>query len=150
MTLNQPDSLSNIPKIRIRFGSVCLVISFMLFSLMGWLRLGTTLSGQGLIRELQAAPGVTYLAVTGGLWGVLGILATMGYFSRLKWGLRIAQACVILFPLTGWANAFWTANIQSTRLTGLSFFIGLTILWLALGLWILARANRERWFDLTI
>jgi hypothetical protein len=128
------------------FGVSCLLLTFILLACGGWLRMALTLRDQTFIREIHASPGVVYLAITGAVWGILGIFSAVGLISRQRWGLHFAQSGVILYPLTGWANVLWTSNAQSASLTNLPFFIVFTIFWLAAGLLILIRADQKGWF----
>lgn len=145
-SLNPPASSSLSTKIRMSFGVSCLLLVFILLAFGGWLRMGLSLRDQAFIREVNALPGVVYLAITGAVWGILGMVSAAGLISRRRWGLRSALSGVILFPLTGWANVLWTSNIQSASLINLPFLIALTIFWLAAGSLILIRADRKGWF----
>jgi hypothetical protein len=52
-----------------------LITAFALIALSGWQRLAVSLSGWDWLVQAGLTPGPLYLAITGGLWGLAGLLA---------------------------------------------------------------------------
>jgi hypothetical protein len=97
-----------LPRPARRRGDSCayalLYLSFFLFSLAGWLRLGRTIADWYWLTYAEVYPGPWYLALTGAVWGALGLAAVLVLYFRYRWGRLLALAAALLMALMYWLD----------------------------------------------
>jgi hypothetical protein len=107
-----------------------LISVFLLLSLLGWLRLGQAAANWDWLSQLGIRPGAGYLAISGGLWGLLNGLAALALLARRPWAPLAARLAALAA-----AGLYW-----------LPFSIALTLLGLGLVFGVLARPRQRQHF----
>ena len=104
-----------------------LIIGFGLLSLGGWQRLAVSLSSWYWLTSAGVMPGPAYLAVSGGLWGLIGFLGLVWFMLRAR-----AYRWVILAAALVYAATYWLDRLLISRADGLGanlvFAIAATLL----------------------
>lgn len=122
------------------------ILGMALFSAAGWMRMIDTLADWYWLEQVAAVtPGPLYLAITGGLWGVAGLVAAVWAFLRLpRW--RSGGLAMVVFI----ASTYWADRLLLTRAEDGFFNAGfaalLTIAGIGLAL-LLLWPFRKRGFD---
>ncbi|HEX9018232.1 MAG TPA: hypothetical protein VF806_03550 [Anaerolineaceae bacterium] len=106
-----------------------LIVGYALFSLAGWVRLVETILDWHWLSFAGLWPGPLYLAVTGVLWGLVGLVGAIWLWRRVN-GWRLAGSGVaLLLALTYWVDQLLVASLDrygSNALFGaLITFLGL-------------------------
>jgi hypothetical protein len=91
-----------------------LIIGFGLLSLGGWQRLAVSLSSWYWLTSAGVTPGPAYLAVSGGLWGLIGLLGLVWFLLRAR-----AYRWVILAAALVYAATYWLDRLLISRADGL-------------------------------
>ena len=68
-------------------------------SFMGWLRLAESIRLWKTLIEINLNPAPMYLAITGGLIGVLSLISAISLLLRIKWSIFFSRFWVILFAI---------------------------------------------------
>jgi hypothetical protein len=118
---------------------------FLLLSLLGWLRLGQAAANWDWLSQLGIRPGAGYLAISGGLWGLLNGLAALALLARRPWAPLAARLAALAA-----AGLYWLERLAFTRSAdqwvNLPFSIALTLLGLGLVFGVLARPRQRQHF----
>lgn len=106
-----------------------LIVAYALFSLSGWVRLAESILDWHWLTFAGVWPGPLYLALTGGLWGLAGLLGAVWLWQRRS-GWRWAGMGVALFlALTYWLDKLLVAHLDTyggnTLFAGLYSLLGL-------------------------
>ncbi len=89
---------------------VVLLVAFLLISLSGWTRMLYSILNWYWLNYAGVKPGPLYQAVTGGVWGLAGLVALVWLWRRLP-GFRLAgSAAAIFLALIYWADRLIFAN----------------------------------------
>jgi hypothetical protein len=103
-------------------------------SLIGWLRLLVAIGGWNYLGEIAPAVLPVYLAISGMIWALIGMVSAVGIWFRKRWALILLGCAVISFTVWYWmdrlllsanadANANWLFSLVFT--TGiLAYFSG--------------------------
>ena len=86
---------------------------FALISLLGWMRMVDSIQDWYWLNVAGVDPGPLYLAVTGGLWGLVGLLALIWMLLDRPWSRLVGLAAALLFALTYWIDQLFIANRDS-------------------------------------
>gem|GEM_PF-1695258 len=81
------------------------------------IRLGMALRYSALLPDLPMTVSWAYLAVMGGLWGVVFIICTVGLVRFRPWGRRMTMAAVTLYEAHVWLNHLVFDASDYARLT---------------------------------
>lgn len=107
-----------------------LLMGFLALSIYGWARLGYSLQDWYWLNFSGVRPGPAYLVVTGGLWGVSGLVAAV-WIYLLRNGYRIVGSGAALFM----ALLYWIDRIFFNSASGMgpnaTFAMGMTLFLLA-------------------
>ena len=79
-------------------------LAFALVTVSGWLRMIHAIRNWHWLTFAEIWPGPLYLAVTGGLWGMVGLVVVLFLFLRWPWSRLAAFGAALLFALTFWAD----------------------------------------------
>lgn len=96
-----------------RRSAVLIILSLvtLLLSLLGWVRLIQGVANWRLLGEIGPAVLPFYLALSGFLWGIIGLAAAVGVWLRQRWALILLGCAVTSFTLWYWLDrAFLSAN----------------------------------------
>lgn len=114
------------------------IFAMALFSAAGWMRMIDSLNDWYWLDQVAAvAPGPLYLAITGGLWGVAGLVAAVWVFLRLPRWRSGGLAMVVFIASTYWADRLLLTRAEdgfvnagfSALLTILGVGLALLLLW---------------------
>jgi hypothetical protein len=108
-------------------GSWLLLVGYAILSAYGWTRLvGSITDWYWLSTVAGIRPGALYLAVTGGLWGVIGLAALVWVFLARPGYRAAGMAAALLFALTYWIDRLFVA--QNGKDSNLWFAVGFTVI----------------------
>jgi hypothetical protein len=136
MTLNKKGGR----KIRRNFILRLFCLILLGFSCFGWIRTLQTLQDWELIVSITNSLVPIYLLGLGIIWGGVGILSAVALWWEFKYSRLITICVVFFFPLSSWIEEIWILK-SPTRLSSWPFNAGITILWLAFGLWVVLRSK---------
>ena len=98
-----------------------------IYSLMGWLRLRETLRYWHYLRSLRLYPGPLYLAVSGGMVGLLFTVIFFLILFRSRISTVFTRITSFLFLLWWWADRIWLGT-REAFVTHLSTSVLITVL----------------------
>jgi hypothetical protein len=81
-----------------------LITLFLLLALASALRLSLALQVGTLLAELGASASPLYLALSAGVWGMLGLACACGLVFRQRWAPLAARICAVLVALWYWID----------------------------------------------
>ncbi len=127
------------------FSLTVILILWLLLACAGGLRLVGAVANWGLLLELGVQPGPVYLAVSGGVFGLLGLLLAWGFWKGFPWAGLAGRVAAFFYPL-----AYWLERLAFSRSpeawSNWPFAAGVTLLWLAFAWWTLSRPSSRRFF----
>jgi len=119
---------------RLRWRRVLLAAAFLYLAILGFSRLQQSLLDWDILQSLGMRPGPLYAAISGGVWGVLGLAAAVLAFIRTAWAGPVVFAITLVF-----ATAYWIDFLFLTRaaemMVNWPFALGLTIVGLLYCAW---------------
>lgn len=142
--MNQLNSLSS-QKSKRPFWLVTLILAFLLLSLMGWLRTEQVILQRRFLATLELYPGPIYIAVSGAIWGIGGLLSSLGLWLRKKWSRTISLMITLLFTAWYWIDEFLFSPLSASR-PNLLFRIAVTIISLSYIFIVLFHPHYRRYF----
>jgi hypothetical protein len=104
-------------------------LGFVFFALNGWVRMGYAILNWYWLSFSAIQPGPLYLAITGGLWGLVGLIALAWTVLRWPWYRLVGQCAALLLAITYWIDRLFIAT--SPEGSNTLFAVLLTILLLA-------------------
>jgi hypothetical protein len=121
-------SVGDLPRLRSgrSFWLKFLAAGLLVLSVSGWLRMQQSIIDWQYLVEINLQPGPLYLMLTGGMIGLLSIVAAMSVWLRKRWGFVFARIIIIIWQAWNWADRLWIAR-SDTALTGWPFALGATI-----------------------
>jgi hypothetical protein len=119
---------------RARWRRFFLAAAFLYLGLLGAARVQQSLIDWDLLLELGVRPGPLYLAVSGALWGVLGLAAALLAYVRRRWAGRTVFAIGLIFTLSYWAD-FLAFTRAAEMMTNWPFALGASLLGLLYCAW---------------
>ena len=105
-------------------------LSFALLSAAGWMRMVDSITDQYWLNLAGVVPGPVYLAITGALWGLMGLVAAFWLLVRPASGRAAASIIAAGIALTYWLDRLF---VDQAPLAGSNapFALLLTLFWLA-------------------
>ncbi len=85
-------------------------IGYAYLALSGWVRMAEAIGSWGWLQFAGLRPGPLYLAITGGLWGVTGLVALVWMVLRRPGYHLVGSGAALLFALTYWADRLFVAT----------------------------------------
>ena len=104
-----------------------LILGFLIISGLGWARLYEVIRLWDIFGAYSAENLLIYIAVSGGLLGLIGLCAAAGLLSRCRWAPNAARACAILCSGWYWLDRLLLAE-SPTADTNLPFVAALNFL----------------------
>jgi hypothetical protein len=80
------------------------------FMLMGWVRLIYAITNWYWLNFSGIRPGPLYLAVSGGLWGLVGTFTLVWIILRRPWYRLVGLFAALFFAITYWINRLFIAT----------------------------------------
>jgi hypothetical protein len=121
-----------------------LMASFLLWSLIGWLRLFETITIWNLLTRTLTHLEPEYLIFSAISWGIAGLVVAFGMLFRCHWARFAPQAAL------GFVLWFWIERVVLTRAvtswTNCIFSAGLSLLWLVYTFWVAYSAEKSGYF----
>ena len=109
-------------------------------SFIGWVRMVQAIAGWDLQVELLGRPMAFYLVLSGALWGLAGLAATLLLQFRSGWAVPAAWVGTIFFPLSFWLERIFFVRSPQDWINW-PFMLGLTLVWLALVIFTITRRS---------
>lgn len=120
-----------------------LIVGFAFFAVAGLTRMVEAVANWYWLSFAGIQPGPLYLVVSGGLWGLAGLVALVWLFFRLPWRGLVAFGAALFFVLSYWADRLLVNNpegeLPNTYVVLLLTFLGLAYVLLVLRPW-----NKQR------
>lgn len=88
-----------------------LILGFLVLSLYGWARLGYSLQSWYWLNFAGVHPGPAYLALTGGLWGLIGFVVSIWIYQGRAGYRLVGLAAALLMVLLYWADRIFFTRI---------------------------------------
>jgi hypothetical protein len=124
---------------------LCAVV--LIVAVMNLVRLGQSLASWKFLETLlPVSP--AYLAVTGLVWGVLGLLAAWRLWQGQSWARWFGLAFIISFSVYYWVDRLFLPGYPGRNFNWL-FSAVMNLLLIALSIWILARTKAKKYFEAT-
>jgi hypothetical protein len=124
-----------------------LSLVFLALSLAGFTRLVLTLVNAGLLDELNARPGVAYLAADGALWGLAGLPVAYGLWTGRRWAPRAAIVAGMVIIFTFWLDRFIAASNSGTPPNN-AFALAVTLLGMGFLYWAVTTPRSRAFFQI--
>lgn len=109
------------------FALKLLIAGLLFFSWMGWVRFQQALVNWTWLQSLPIAPSPLYLAASGAVWGLLGLVAGLGLWLRRGWSIGLARIAATWFALSYWLERLLLGRAPATQVN-LPFALTLTAL----------------------
>ncbi len=132
-----------VARIRSYFWLRLLALIFLVLAVMGWVRFEEAIRLWNLLISLGLLPGPLYLALTGALWGLIGVAPAVGLWFGYRWATLWSAAAALIYPLTYWIDRLWIAQ-RAEGFPNEVFALGVTVAWMVFSGIVLARF-RKRW-----
>jgi len=123
-------------------GMRLLLAGLLILSLGGWLRLALAISNQAWLEQFGVAPGVAYIAVTGGLVGAAAALAFWALAAGYRWAPAATRIIVTVLALGYWADRLLFTQ-SSAAWANWPFMLVLTLVCLGCTFLVLWRSTRR-------
>jgi hypothetical protein len=81
-----------------------LAFGFLLLSLFGWLRVWQSLEDWPWLVRYNATPGPVYLVLSGGLWGLMGLVTGVGVWQRWRWSFWYSTGAAVVYAAWYWVD----------------------------------------------
>lgn len=112
------------------------LFSYGLVSIAGWVRMIGTLVNWNWLIFAGVWPGPLYLAVTGGLWGVAGMVAVIWLWMRREWTRKAAFGVALFLAVIFWADRLMVAPLHpygnNNMFAAIMTLLGLLFAWVVL------------------
>ena len=79
-------------------------LAFALISFTGWLRMVYTIQNWYWLSFARVWPGPEYLAITGAVWGLIGLFAVGSLWMNRPWSRLAGLGAALVYALTYWAD----------------------------------------------
>ena len=111
------------------------ILMFILWIVLGWLRFSEVLSQRALIDEFFAPGTFWYLAGAGLIWGLAGLPILFGLAIRASWTVKTIWIAGLLYPIVYWVERLFLWKGPGVQ-ANWPFMLLLTIIWLVILAWV--------------
>ena len=118
-------------QIRPKRSAVLIILSVvtLVVSLLGWLRLLVAVGGWDYLGEIAPAVLPVYLAISGMIWALIGMVSAVGIWFRKRWALILLACAVASFTIWYWMDKLLlSANPEANSNWGFSLVLTICIL----------------------
>lgn len=123
-----------------------LVLILLVGALDGFLRLQAAVYAWKVLTDIGIDPGPLYLAVTGGVWGLVLLAAAVGLFFRQRWAPRFTRVTVVVLALAYWIDRLAFSHSADTQVNW-PFTLAATLILLAFVFSVLALDRQKMFFE---
>ena len=114
-----------------------LFFGYAYFSIAGWVRMIASIVNWYWLDFAGVWPGPLYLVLTGGLWGVIGLVGVIWLWLRRPWARLASMVVALVFALTFWLDQFLLYSYNRVG-NNLIFAVGITVLGLLYAAFVLS------------
>lgn len=108
---------------------IILSIVTLSISLLGWLRLFIAIGDWNYLGEVAPAVLPVYLAISGMIWAVIGMVSAVGIWFRKRWSLILLACAVASFTIWYWMDKLLlSANPEAVSNWAFSLVLTICIL----------------------
>ncbi len=108
---------------------IILSVVTLVVSLLGWLRLLVAVGGWDYLGEIAPAVLPVYLAISGMIWALIGMVSAVGIWFRKRWALILLACAVASFTIWYWMDKLLlSANPEANSNWGFSLVFTICIL----------------------
>jgi len=107
LPLSDP-SLQPLQKHKFRFW--VLWLGYLYICVSGWMRMVTSITDWYWLNQAGLTPGPLYLAITGAVWGLVGLAALAWLLIGWPWSRLAGTAAALVFALTYWLDRLLVAE----------------------------------------
>ncbi|HBA90535.1 MAG: hypothetical protein A2X24_02410 [Chloroflexi bacterium GWB2_54_36] len=100
-----------------------LAFAMLVLSLSGWLRLQQSLARWDDLSQAGLQPGPLYLAITGALAGLAGLVVCIALWRRSRWAPGLTIVVLVSCIIWLWVDRLWIAR-SPAALTNWPFLLG--------------------------
>lgn len=83
---------------------------FAYIAIAGWVRLVSAIADWYWLNFAGVTPGPLYLAITGGLWGIVALVALVWMVLRRPWHRLAGASAALFFALTYWIDRLFVST----------------------------------------
>ena len=120
-----------------------LASAFLYLAVMGFSRLQQSLLDWDILQSLGMRPGPLYAAISGGVWGVLGLGAAVLVFIRAAWAGPVVCGIALVFAASYWIDFLFLTR-AAEMMVNWPFALGLTAAGLLYCAWAMGNFIRDR------
>jgi hypothetical protein len=123
-----------------------LIVVVLIFTSLNILRLFTTIQSRLILSNLPLQVPPSYFIITGGFWGISGIILLVGLLTRKKWSQKMVIILSLCYAFVYWLDrltfAYW--DVYNNHLP---FDLGLTLFTLIVIFWIMKNQKTGKYFN---
>jgi hypothetical protein len=141
-----PDSANAKISRRRTFELWILLVVVLGFMIIGWLRLYETLVYWEWLERLGVMPGPLYIAVSGGIWGLMGLASFTGLWFRRRWAACITYLVLFVYLGFYWLDYFLFVSSPTSK-SNVIFTVAASLAAIILVVGVLAIPRQRRYFN---
>ena len=104
------------------------ILIFILWMVLGWLRFSEVLSQRALIDEFFSPGTFWYLVAAGLIWGLAGLPVLLGLVIRAGWTIKLVWIAGLLYPAVYWVERLFLWKDPGAQ-ANWPFMLVLTMIW---------------------
>jgi hypothetical protein len=128
------------------FSATLLTWVVLILASLGWLRFSAAIRQWSFFNSLNPAPPLFYLAITGFIWGLIGVILVWGLFLGRSWAPQLARGSAIAYATVYWMDRLFIAD-KSALISRWPFAFGLTVLLIGYTFWVLSRQKVQQYYQ---
>jgi uncharacterized membrane protein YuzA (DUF378 family) len=140
------NTIQNHPSLKRPLSVTLLTWVVLIITALNWLRLIEVTRRWTFLQSLSPALPTLYLAITGLIWGLLGVVLVWGLFLGRSWSPKLMQITGALYAAYYWFDRFVMAD-PSAISSRWPFALGLTSILLVYTFWIFSRPKTRQFFN---
>jgi len=125
-----------------------LAVGVLMLTGLQFVRLVNTLLIWDYLHTLPLSVPPIFFAVSGLIWGLVGLGMWWGLWRGKNWAISYSRYAVIIFAIYYWIDQLFLM-VNPLRKTNFPFVIGMTLILLAITIWVLSRPKTQLFFGET-
>ena len=126
-----------LPSSKRPFSVTILTAVVLIFTILNFLRFFSAIRNWKFLATLPVSVPFVYMAATGLIWTVAGILLAVGLFFGRRWSFRLAKANLVIYTAYYWSDRLLIAE-PAAIMVRWPFALGLTIVLWIFTFWVLS------------